>query len=199
MNRYIEFFGLPGSGKSTATDQLLRDRPSLSLVKKAATPWKRIAFVLPEIIRRPGFAWWLIHRSQKSWRESRELFGVLVDIYITYAYLRKPGTIVCQHGFIQILTQCAFIRRQALENDLFLQEYIARIPKRDCHYIYLQVSPETARSRDMARKGAIAWKTFQESEKILDEAAKHISCETVDGEQPQNTVRKSLLAKKYIR
>jgi hypothetical protein len=198
MIKYVEFFGLPGSGKSTATTAIMQHHPSFTFIKKAHTASRQIAYIIPEIIRRPRFACWLLWHTRKSVRQFREVFGALIDIYTTFAYQRRPGTILCQHGFIQILTQSPAIREHAM-NAVFLQGYLEHIPKKDCHYIYLQVSSKIAQSRDITRKGSITQKTFQESKNILDRITKYLHCETIDGEQPRDAVMKDLLAKKYIR
>jgi thymidylate kinase len=160
--KYIEIFGLPGTGKSTLCLNLknryifkkriktLREVEVRLLLKSIICSLNIINIILFRIVRA-----FIQRKLDISLMETIGFINAIIVCYYMYHYaLQQENTLICDHGFIQTLTQNKFFRRELITDEKLLRRIISNIPTSYSKYIYLKADIQTARDRAFKRCSA---------------------------------------------
>ena len=147
---YLEFFGMPGVGKTTARDNLLGRFGYVKITKV-----KSILDMEPKYSFMAWFKMMSIYRfvrgkyyvSNKEWKRfKRSLF---VCLYHYYKTRHKCGVYVTDHGIIQTLSQLSLLK---IETDIeILGTVLKKLPYENVSYVYLKADSHKVMKRGKKR------------------------------------------------
>lgn len=178
---YIEFFGLPGSGKSTFAEVFnksknLDSRLSLSAVFKIFFNYSRfLSLIIYKFFTSPSITSYFFKRP---WHFFGFLKGFLVRFIIVYRH-EKSGYFIQDHGLVQMLTQNNYWRKEFFKDKEFLKNVFNTFP--DVHYIYLESSKKISVSRTIKRdkERLFSDEFLEETKTIFEESRKHLKIKTI--------------------
>lgn len=152
---YIEFYGLPGTGKSTFSSllnkSLNRDpewRYSPAIIWGVVRIYSRFMF----LIMGKYFTDFDFFRSvmKKPIHFMAFLKGVLVRLIVLFRHERS-GFFISDHGLIQTLGQNVALRKALLKDKKFLSNMLKLLPKK-ARYIYLKTDIPLSFKRVLKRE-----------------------------------------------
>ncbi len=189
---YLEFFGLPGAGKSTFAEVFNKSKNVDSRLSISA--FFKIIF---NYLR---FLCMIVYKSFTSksiasyfFRRPRHFFGFLkgylVRLIIVYRH-EKSGYFIQDHGLVQMLTQNDYWRKEFVNDKEFLKNTFKTFP--DVHYIYLESNKKTSLERTMKRdrKRLFSDEFLKETKIIFEESGKYLKIKTIKTNSSKKEIMK---------
>ena len=171
--KIIEFFGLPGSGKSTLCKEIIQQMGEgrriytyQDITRAVSTRKRRIPYSI--LVHMNPFRWkyiYLLRRFCKQYESvSKQAIRVLIALYDISSLIRvfsKTGIVILDEGFVQNLTSIAHLHAVAANDRLkVLVEYIQH--HLDIFVVECRVDEEAVISRLRARGRKDRFNTIQQ-------------------------------------
>lgn len=175
---YIEFYGLPGTGKTTFSGLLnkkLNRNPrwkySPVIICKAAFNYLRFLF----LVVRMFFADFSFFKNaiKRPIHFAAFLKGMFVRFIVVFRH-EKSGFFISDHGLIQTLSQNHVLRREMLKKRKFLLSVLNLFPKK-AEYIYLKLDIPMSLKRILKRekRHRFSYEFLLECKKLFEYSKKH--------------------------
>ncbi|MBN2421502.1 hypothetical protein JXB27_04450 [Candidatus Woesearchaeota archaeon] len=190
---YIEFYGLPGTGKTTLSDLMnkslnvnARWNYSPIAVLKATSSYSKFKFMIAgkfftdfqffkDVMKKP------IHFSAF-------LKGVFVRFLVLFRH-EKSGFFISDHGLVQMLSQNDALRGALLRDRNFLMKMIKLMPKQ-VNYVYLKTNIPHSIKRVLKRekRHKFSYEFLSECEKLFEIVKKHRKSKIIYANKSKSSV-----------
>lgn len=153
-----EFYGLPGSGKTTLVNALTHEDSRIKKNRsgKSISIFQHIGNMLtPEFMGFAGKCLALLVAKKNRWKDDRKCVRMMLRLYLIYMWERenKPGEFRCHdHGLIQSILSLIWVEYDLGDKALTLADYVLRNMRSAMVMVYTRnPQPETVYDRMVQR------------------------------------------------
>lgn len=197
---YIEFYGVPGSGKTTFADLLnkslnkdprWKNSPRI-LCRTYSAYLKFLGLVLLQFFKKNGFRKGIVKRPVHF---AAFLKGVFVRFLIETRH-EQSGLYISDHGIIQTFSQNAVFRKQFIKNKAFRTAILNIIPRtKNTVFIYLKSMHRISKKRILSKgMGRLYSEEFLfECKTLFDFVAQYFNSDIISTNLPKSKIRANII------